>query len=149
MPEKNGSTGQDLAVFPARVCEFMDYLAVERNFYLHTRDGYESDLRQFYEFLKEEGRWGVEPAPARRERSCRYLVRLQASRRMPEGVDSKEAFRHKVIFQISNKERPGGFQPGGAGRYPESRKVPPCRAYRRGGKKPRRGPCPEKRGGGR
>jgi len=64
MPEKNGSTGQDLAVFPARVCEFMDYLAVERNFSLHTRDGYESDLRQFYEFLKEEGRWGVEPAPA-------------------------------------------------------------------------------------
>lgn len=64
MPEKNGSTGQDLAVFPARVGEFMDYLAVERNFSLHTRAGYESDLRQFYEFLKEEGRWGEEPAPA-------------------------------------------------------------------------------------
>jgi integrase/recombinase XerC len=63
MPEKNGSTGQDLAVFPALVGEFMDYLAVERNYSLHTRAGYESDLRQFYEFLKEEGRWGAEPAP--------------------------------------------------------------------------------------
>ena len=64
MPEKNGSTGQKKAVFPALAGEFMDYLAVERNYSLHTRAGYESDLRQFYEFLKEEGRWGAEPAPA-------------------------------------------------------------------------------------
>lgn len=41
----------------------MDYLAVERNYSVHTMAGYESDLRQFYEFLKEEGRWGQEPAP--------------------------------------------------------------------------------------
>ncbi|CAG1066835.1 Tyrosine recombinase XerC [uncultured bacterium] len=63
MPEKDGPKSPDAPIFPALAGEFMDYLAVERNYSVHTRAGYESDLRQFYEFLKEEGRWGEEPAP--------------------------------------------------------------------------------------
>jgi integrase/recombinase XerC len=63
MPEKDGHKSPDAPIFSALAGEFMDYLAVERNYSAHTRAGYESDLRQFYEFLKEEGRWGEEPAP--------------------------------------------------------------------------------------
>lgn len=64
MPEKDGPEGPEKAVFPALLGEFMDYLAVERNFSPHTRAGYEKDLRQFYGFLKEDGRWGEEPLPS-------------------------------------------------------------------------------------
>lgn len=76
MPEKSGSKTPDKAMFPALVAEFMDYLAVERNFSPHTRAGYESDLRQFHEFLLEDGRWGAEPSRLTEAAVTSFVYRL-------------------------------------------------------------------------
>ena len=81
MPEKSGSKTPDKASFPALVAEFMDYLAVERNFSPHTRAGYESDLRQFHEFLLEDGRWGAEPSRLTEAAVTSFVYRLHGGRR--------------------------------------------------------------------
>lgn len=76
MPEKSGSNAPGKDSFSVLVAEFMDYLAVERNFSPHTRAGYESDLGQFREFLLEDGRWASEPSGLTEAAVTAFVYRL-------------------------------------------------------------------------
>lgn len=89
MPEKNGSKTPCGAAFPALVAEFMDYLAVERNYSSHTMAGYESDLRQFREFIYEDGRFGEDPLRLTEAAVTSFVYRLH-------GISRKVSIARKL-----------------------------------------------------
>lgn len=62
----------------ALIEDFITYLAIERNASPHTRLGYSRDLKQFYDFLKEEVYSGGEPAAGAvtEEAITSYIYRL-------------------------------------------------------------------------
>jgi len=81
MPEKNGSKTSDRLPFPALVEEFIDYLSVERNYSAHTRAGYGRDLRQFHEFILEDGRFGEDPLLVTEAAVTSFVYRLHGTSR--------------------------------------------------------------------